>query len=101
MKKDEMIVCEVCGRLRKRFVNNVKYCQVCYRNKCEEYSFYDYKVPKERLSGSALKICEMLIEEGINRKRIHEILGLNKVYVQQIINKYTKRVNAKGEEKPF
>ena len=89
MKKDEMIVCEVCGRLRKRFVNNVNYCQVCYRNKCEEYSFYDYKVPKERLSGSALKICEMLIE------------GLNKVYVQQIINKYTKRVNAKGEEKPF
>ncbi len=98
--RKEFVMCNCCNKLRKRF-NNYEMCQDCYRKLLKEYSFYDYKVPKENLSGNTLRICEMLIEEGVERKEIHKILNLNKVYVNIVINKNTKRVNVDGKERPF
>ena len=97
----KMIVCERCGRYRARYGENIPYCQKCYRELLEEYSFYAYKVEKKRLSGNAKKICEMIVEEGINKKEVAEMLGLNKVYVGQVVNKYLERVNSEGKKKPF
>lgn len=99
--KSEFVFCPRCREFKKRYVDNVDFCQVCYRKILDEYSYYDYAVDKRRLSGNAKKICELLIDEGYNRKEIHKILGLNQAYVSQIINKYAVRVNAKGEKKPF
>ena len=96
-----MIVCAKCGKLRAKCLGSDKYCQVCYRKLLEEYSFYDYKTPKEKLKGNSLKVCELFIEKGLTRAEIHKKLGLHEVYVQQIIKKHTKRVNSKGEERPF
>lgn len=95
------VLCPCCNKVKARFTKGVDYCQVCYRKKLEEYAFYDYRVPKTKLSGTALRICEMLIEEGIERKEIHKILGLNKIYVQQVITRNAKRVNSEGKERPF
>lgn len=96
-----MKLCPRCKVLRVPYLSSLDYCQVCYRKTLDEYSLYDYKIDKKRIKGTALRICEMLIEEGIDRKEIHKILNLNKVYVQQIINKYTIRVNTDGEKRPF
>lgn len=95
------IICLRCKKRRQAFLDKLDYCQICYRELLDEYSLYDYKIEKKKIKGTALKICEMLIEEGIEREKIHEILGLHRVYVQQIIKRYTKRVNSQGEERPF
>ena len=95
------ILCKCCGKIKAQFTKGVGYCQHCYRDALEEYSFYDYKFDKKKMNETGRKICEMLIEQGIDRKEIHKILGLNSVYVQQIIKKYTKRVNSEGKERPF
>jgi ribosomal protein L37E len=95
------ILCRKCGKLKSKYNGAKEYCQSCYRELLEEYSYYDYAVDKNRIHGTALRVCEMLIEEGIDRLEIHEILGLHKCYVRQIINKYTVRVNREGERRPF
>lgn len=97
----DKIVCNRCRKLRSRYLDSINYCQICYREMLDEYSLYDYKIEKSRIQGTALRICEMLIEEGIEREKIHEILGLHRVYVQQIIKRYTVRVNSAGEKRPF
>ena len=97
----KLILCEKCRTLKVQFVKTYNLCQTCYRELLDEYSFYDYKDRNIILRGNAKKICEMLIEQGINRQEIHKILGLNKVYVQQVINKHTKRVNKDGKLRPF
>lgn len=99
--KENMILCDKCRKLRIQFIKGQNLCQICYRGYLEEYSFYDYKVDKSKLKGTKLRVCELLIEEGVDRGLIHKKLGLNKVYVQQIISRYTKRVNENGEERPF
>lgn len=97
----EKILCKRCRKLKDRYEGAGEYCQKCYREMLEEYSYYDYRVDKERIHGTSLRVCEMLIEEGIAKEEIHKILGLNKVYVRQIINKYAVRVNAEGKVRPF
>ena len=97
----ELILCENCRTLKVQFIKTYNFCQICYRNLLEEYSFYDYKDKNKRLRGNAKRICEMLIEEGVDRLEIHKILKLNRVYVQQVINKYTNRVNKDGKVRPF
>ena len=101
MNKEEMVLCENCRKLRIKYVQGNNYCQNCYRDLLDEYSYYDYKTPKEKLRGNSKRICELLIEDGVNRLEIHKMLNLNKVYVRQVINKHTNRVNAKGEKRPF
>lgn len=100
MKEHEM-VCIKCGKIKSKYKGANGYCQKCYRGMLEEYSYYDYAVPKEKLRGTVLKVCEMLIEEGVERQEIHSVMKLHKVYVNQIINKYTVRVNSEGERRPF
>lgn len=99
--KDTMVVCPKCGKLRHKFIKKVDYCQVCYREILDEYSLYDYKTPKEKLRGNSLKICELLIEKGVERQEIHKLLGLNPIYVQQIVKKHTNRVNTDNKKRPF
>lgn len=95
------IVCKRCRKIKSKFRGSNGYCQACYREMLEEYSYYDYAVEKNRIRGTALRICEMLIEEGVERQEIHKILGLNKCYVRQIVSKYAVRVNVEGERRPF
>lgn len=99
-KKEERVMCERCRKLKYAY-GIKRYCQKCYREMLEEYSYYDYGIEKNRIGGTALRVCEMLIEEGIDRKEIHKRIGLHRVYVNQIINKYTVRVNSNGERRPF
>lgn len=94
------VQCVRCKKMKYSY-SAKNYCQKCYREMLEEYSYYDYGVDKTRINGTALKVCEMLIEEGVDRKEIHKILGIHKVYVNQILNKYVIRVNAYGEKRPF
>ena len=101
MDECQMSVCPRCGKLRAKHKNKLGYCQVCYREMLEEYSYYDYKENKDKLKGNAKKICELLIEEGKDRSEIHKILGLNKTYVQQVIKKHTIKVNSEGYKRPF
>ena len=98
---NKKIICIKCGKMSSRYLKGLDYCQICYRKALDEYSYYDYKKPKEQITGTALKICEMLIENGVDKQEIHKILGLNKIYVQQIINRYTIHTNSKGEKRPF
>ena len=98
---EKLVFCPKCLQYRVKYIKNIDYCQCCYRKVLDEYSLYDYKVEKSKLNDTNKKICEMLIEEGIEKKEIHKILGLNKDYVQQIINRYTIRVNTEGEKRPF
>ena len=95
------VFCPKCREIKTRFLSKLDYCQTCYRKLLDEYSYYDYKEDKKRLTGNAKKICELLIEEGYNRQEIHKMLDLNKVYVNQIINKYTIRVDVQGKKRPF
>lgn len=95
------VVCPKCLETRKRFLNNLDYCQVCYRKLLEEYSYYDYKTEKKRLKGNSLKICQMLIEEGKTIDEIQEELGLNRSYILQVVAKHTYRVNRNGNVRPF
>lgn len=96
----EMILCKKCNKLRMNYKGSNGLCQICYREVLEEYSYFDYKTPKEKLSGNSLKICELLIEQGLDVNAIYKELGLNKVYVRQVINKHTNRVNANGHIRP-
>lgn len=100
-KKEREIRCKRCGKKRKQFLNIEEYCQVCYRELLEEYSYYDYGVEKSRLRGNSLKICEKVIEEGKSSKEIAREIGLNEIYVRQVIHKNLVRVNSKGERRPF
>lgn len=99
--ENKKILCKRCNKIKNKYAGANGYCQACYRELLEEYSYYDYGIEKKRIHGTALKVCEMLIEEGVDRLEIHSKLKLNKCYVRQIINKYTVRVNAEGERRPF
>ena len=99
--EQKYVLCPKCRTIRIKYVKNNDYCQCCYRQILNEYSLYDYRVPKDKLNNTNRRICEMLIEEGIEKSKIHTILGLNKYYVQQIINRYTIRVNTFGKKRPF
>ena len=101
MVKDKEIRCKKCGKKRVQFSSIRDYCQTCYRKMLDEYSYYGYRIEKDRIKGTALRVCEMLIEEGKDKDEIHKELGLNRVYVNQIVNRYTERVNSKGERRPF
>lgn len=95
-------ICPRCRQFREPYIKSNDYCQRCYREILDEYSLYDYKVEKEKIKNETVrKILRLLIEEGVERQEIYKILGLNKVYVGQIINKYTIRVNTNGEKRPF
>ncbi len=101
MSECEMFLCPRCGKVRAKHNNKSGYCQCCYREMLDAYSFYDYKDNKKKLKGNTKKICELLIEEGKDRTEIHKILGLNKSYVQQVIKKNTIKVDRDGHKRPF
>lgn len=98
---NEKVVCRKCGKLKNLYAGGHGFCQKCYRELLDEYSYYDYGRDKNRIRGTELKVCEMLIEQGVDRKEIHKILGLNAQYVRMIVNKNCIRVNANGEKRPF
>ena len=56
---------------------------------------------QEKLSETPKKVCKLLIEDGVPRSQIYKKLKLNRTYVQQIIKKYTIKVNQDGKERPF
>ncbi len=95
------MICKKCHKDLRRYIEKANYCQMCYREMLREYSFYEYDREDERIKGNKEKILKMLIEEGIEREKIHEKLGLNRTYVQQVIRKYAYRCNSKGEKRPF
>lgn len=99
--ESKVIVCEHCNQVKTQYFSKYMFCQTCYRKLLEEYSFYDYKIPKEKLNETSRKICKLLIEDGVPRGQIYKKVKLNKTYVQQIIKKYTIRVNQDGKERPF
>ena len=99
--EQKLILCENCRKLRTQYIKAYQFCQTCYRELLDEYSYFDYKTPKEKLRGNAKQICELLIEQGANKLEIYKMLNLNKVYVQQIINKHTNRVDKNGNIRPF
>lgn len=99
--ESKVIVCEHCNQVKTQYFSKYMFCQTCYRKLLEEYSFYDYKISKEKLNETSRKICKLLIEDGVPRGQIYKKVKLNKTYVQQIIKKYTIRVNQDGKERPF
>lgn len=95
------IQCEVCGKIRKRISYKHSMCQVCYRKLLDTYSFYGYKTPKEQLKGTELKVCELIVEQNMNRKEVCERLNITKNYVDIIVSKNCFRCDTYGNERPF
>lgn len=103
-KKDKVkkeIRCKRCGKVKMKFSTIERYCQACYREMLEEYSYYEYGIDKSKIKGRSLRICEMIVEEGRSKEEIASELGMNLVYVRQVIHKNLVKVNNKGERRPF
>lgn len=105
--KKARVECPRCGGLLVPYLENSDYCQKCYREILEQYSFWKYdplKV-KPKIDTTAYKVCEILIGTQIKPKTLvekyGEELGISSVkYVNNIKEKYLVRCDTFGNEKP-
>ena len=105
--KKEKKVCPRCGKYLMQYIKSSDYCQKCYRQILNRYSFWKYKDENNKPSfdSSEYKICEILMWDMIKPKNLyekyHEELGIVSVRsIYRVINKYLEKCDTLSESKP-
>lgn len=105
--KKARVECPKCGKFLVPYLDTSNYCQKCYREMLDRYSFWKYneRVPKPKIDTTAYRVCEILIGTQIKPKTLvdkyGEELGISSVkYVNNIKEKYLVRCDTFGNDKP-
>ena len=105
--KKERVRCPQCGNYCTPYLSNSDWCQKCYREVLEKYCYWKYneKVERPKKGGTEEKVCEILISENLEPKKVIEKYGAkigitSRNYVYMISQKYLVKCDLLGNKKP-